>query len=221
MTADQQTSRRVISNQSGPHERLEEIVRRHSQNPSQKPIADHSRKAFQAIEATINGAGGRYILDACCGVGDSSRALAEKRPDTLVVGIDKSAHRLSTERQGAEPDNLLLVRADLNDIYRLLAEAALKPVKHYILYPNPWPKASHFGRRWHGSPVFPDIVKLGGNLELRSNWKLYLSEFSAALKVLGHAATLESYVPTEFLTPFEAKYHNSGQPLWRLVAELN
>ena len=53
-----------------------------------------------------------------------------------------------------------------------------------FLYPNPWPKKKHLGRRWHGAPVFPALVKLGGELEMRSNWQTYLDEFALALACL-------------------------------------
>lgn len=209
-------SRSVISNQTGLHERLGETVRRHLTAENKQPISDRSRAAFTTIKNHIDAAGGAYILDACCGVGDSTRALAHQNPDVLVVGIDKSAHRLAKERSEAEPDNMVLVRADLNDLYRLFAREALRPLRHYILYPNPWPKAAHLKRRWHGAPVFPDIVALGGELELRSNWKLYLQEFSVALRLLGVSADVETFSPAKYLTPFERKYHESGQALWRL-----
>ena len=56
--------------------------------------------------------------------------------------------------------------------------------KHYILYPNPWPKAKHVQRRWHGSAVFPQIIAVGQEIILRSNWLLYLEEFQLAAEVL-------------------------------------
>ena len=138
----------------------------------------------------------------------------------LVLGVDKSESRLTRERAEAEPENMRLLRADLNDFYRLAAEAGWQPVRHYILYPNPWPKAGHLKRRWHGAPVFRDIVALGGRLELRSNWKLYLEEFAAALALTGNRADVEPFEAADPITPFEAKYKSSGQPLWQLVAEL-
>ena len=75
---------------------------------------------------------------------------------------------------GKLPRNLILMRADLNDFYRLAADAGWRLARHFILYPNPWPKSVHLKRRWHGAPVFPYMLRLGGVMELRSNWKLYL-----------------------------------------------
>ena len=160
------------------------------------------------------------ILDAGCGVGLSTRRLAERFADQAVIGIDRSADRLSRDH-GPLPDNALLVRADLVDFWRLALAADWRPVRHYLLYPNPYPKAAHLKMRWHGHAVFPVILALGGRLELRSNWKLYVEEFALALELaVGVSAAVEPHAPVECLTPFEQKYHASGQPLWRLVVEL-
>lgn len=215
-----QASKSVDSNQTAIHARLEQTVSKHLKHPYLKPVASHTAVAFAEVQKTLAGHDCPIILDACCGSGDSSRRLAQHYPGHWIVGIDKSAHRLDKERQMAEPDNLILVRADLNDFYRLATKAGWRPERHYILYPNPWPKAEHLGRRWHGAPVFPDIVGLGGRLELRSNWKIYLEEFAAALLVAGHKSKLAPYDPENYLTLFEKKYHESGQQIWRLVTEL-
>jgi len=212
-------SRTVTSNQAGPHLRLQETVTRHLNTRNLKPIADHTKIAFERIVQWIAARSAPLILDACCGVGDSSRALAHTFPQHLVIGVDKSANRLAREREESEPTNMLLVQADLNDLYRLLANSALSFDRHYILYPNPWPKPGHLGRRWHGAPAFADLIKLGGRLELRSNWRLYLEEFQIALQLAGRASAISQIFPNDPLTPFESKYQNSGQDLWQLVCE--
>jgi len=113
------------------------------------------------------------------------------------------------------------VRADLVDYWRLCAEAGLRLARHYILYPNPWPKIGHLGRRWHAHPVFPFIPQLGGVLECRSNWQVYIEEFSVALgRLTGDAAPWEAFEAPVPLTPFERKYRDSGQTLYRVVFDL-
>ncbi len=212
-------SKAIESNQSGLHQRLEETVRKHLAYSSRKPIAAHTLKAFEHMQDWIGSRPAPLILDACCGVGESSRRLATTFPGHLVVGIDKSASRLSREHDDPSPDNLLLLRADLNDFYRLLVRSDVQVERHYILYPNPWPKAVHLGRRWHGAPAFADIVAIAGRLELRSNWRTYLEEFQLALEIAGTDSCLDRLRPASPITPFEAKYHASGHKLWRLVAE--
>ncbi len=162
-------------------------------------------------------------MDSCCGVGESTANLAKRHPDALVIGIDKSAHRLDkhdVEYKQTEQGQYILVQADLNDFWRLALEADWQPTHHYLLYPNPWPKAKHIQRRWHGSAVFPFIVKLGGKLELRSNWDIYVKEFARALALSGVDVEVEAYESDEAITPFERKYWASGQSSTRLVVTL-
>ncbi len=213
-------SRRVISNQSGPHERLEETVRKHLKYASRKPIAGHSKLAFDTFSDWLAKSDKPLILDACCGVGDSTRNLAIRFPEHSVLGVDKSLKRLSKERTDSDPENMLLLRADLNDFYRLLVDDNIAIARHYILYPNPWPKSAHLARRWHGASAFADIVKIIGPLELRSNWKLYLQEFQIALRLAGQVSDITEINPENPITPFEAKYQNSGQVLWQLKAAI-
>lgn len=215
-------SRAIDSPQAGPHDDLTRRVARALAHPLRKPFAAHTLEAFSAADAWLGGRGGApLILDAGCGVGLSTRRLAARHPDCSVVGVDRSADRLSRDH-GRLPDNALLVRADLVDLWRLALDAGWRPRRHYLLYPNPYPKAAHLKMRWQGHPVLPAILALGGRLELRSNWRIYVEEFALAVtQATGVAAAAEPYAPgPECLTPFEQKYHASGQALWRLVVEL-
>ncbi len=218
-------SRPVTSNQPGPHEDLREIVRKHAQSTFLKPLTPSSCEAFDRAIAAWRRHGGRLILDAGCGVGMSTRRLAMLHPDSFVIGVDQSADRLQRELQWnrAVPENFITVRADLVDFWRLMRRDGIRPVQHLLLYPNPWPKKKQVGRRWHGHPVFPAMVALGGQIECRSNWQTYVEEFAGALAQLtGVAAAAEPFEPDPAapLTPFEEKYMASGHALWRCRAEL-
>lgn len=209
-------SRSIVTNQAGPHEHLAWRVSRALRHSLRKPIAEHNREAFDDAQHWLDERRLPLILDAGCGVGLSTRVLARRYPKHAVIGVDRSADRLS-RKHGSLPDNALLVRADLVDFWRLALTAGWRPAQHFLLYPNPYPKAVHLKMRWHGHPVFPTILALGGQLELRSNWRLYVEEFCLALgQATGIEAVVERHVPEdECLTPFERKYHLSGQALWR------
>lgn len=210
-------SRPVRSTQTAPHEALEAVVARHAASRFVKPIADYNRQAFLAVADQVEQDGRPLILDSGCGTGDSSRLLAARHPDHLVIGIDRSADRLS-RRRTSTPSNCLLVRADLVDFWRLAHAAGWQPAHHYLLYPNPEPKPRHLKRRFHAHPVFPTFVALGGRIEARSNWRVYLEELAIALEFHGRATRLFPLDPgPEPLTLFERKYAASGQALWRLT----
>ena len=222
----QANSRVPTSAQTGIHEQLANLLDRHRNAPFLKPYADYNRAALDAslerrqrIEPHAP-----LILDSCCGVGESSIALARAFPGHYVIGVDQSASRLARnigEKSAGLPENLDLVRADLVDYWRLLGDAGVRLDRHYLLYPNPWPKIGHLSRRWHGHPVFTAMLELGGVLECRSNWQIYIEEFCFALtRLTGREDVCERYEPETTLTPFERKYLESGHALFRVIAAL-
>lgn len=213
-------SRVVTSSQGGVHPNLERTVRRHLSHESRAPRPPHAAHSWELLEPLFSG-GRPIVLDAGCGTGDSTRVLADTFPAATVIGIDKSTHRLSKVRAGPLPPNLHLIRGDLTHLYPLMAEAGVTVHRHYILYPNPWPKPGHLLRRWHGHPAFPAILALGGELELRTNWTLYAEEFAAALNLAGHRPALSALAERDPpISPFERKYRASGQQLHRVVVQL-
>ncbi len=212
-------SRPVSSNQQGVHSQLGAILRRHFNSVYRKPVPQHSRQAFTKLLNRLHQKEQPLVLDSFCGTGHSTAALALHHPEHLVVGIDQSGHRLA-KHPGGDAENYLLLQAECEDIWRLLLEEGLHTRYHYLLYPNPWPKSKHLGRRIHGHPGFAHLLKLGGELELRSNWQLYVEEFGAALHICGHYSSVGRVAERPPLTLFEDKYRRSGHALWSLKAKL-
>lgn len=253
-------ARAVTTNQTDIYEKLEEVVRKYASTEYLRPIADHTRAAFAEAEKFVEGfykdAGRdndlssradydthKVILDSGCGTGESTLNIALAHPDIPVIGIDKSAARLTKAGAGgksarlndAAPQNAFLVRAELLDFWRL----ALEKVKagawnipyHALYYPNPWPKQSEATRRFHLHPIFPTLLQLGDIIELRTNWEIYAREFAEAAHVLQEmpvsdcfpssrgAMTIrsEAFEPKRPITAFERKYNEASQQLWRVV----
>ena len=216
-------SRFIVSAQEGPHRDLEVLVRRHIAHPFRKPILDYNREAFASALAARDAwqPCAPLILDAGCGVGWSTQRIAEMYPEHFVFGVDQSVDRISRGRPLPMPKNALLIRADLVDFWRLLAENGIRLARHYNLYPNPWPKIGHLARRWQGHAVFPVWGELGGVVECRSNWRIYIEEMAIALSLLsGQAVTAEPWQTDDPMTPFEKKYLASGHELWRCQVSL-
>jgi tRNA (guanine-N7-)-methyltransferase len=222
----QTASRAVTSSQTSTHKNLSRLVKRHLKTQYQQPVRNFNLEIFKQINAIKNNCNKPVILDSGCGTGDSTRLIAKEFPSCLVIGIDKSSHRLrrsgfDKDSEVVHADNYLLARTDIIDFWRLASAANWQCQKHYILYPNPWPKPSHLGRRWHAHPVFPFLISLGGLLELRTNWKIYAQEFSTAIAIVtDQIVTTESYTPESAISPFEKKYSLSGHDLYRCKVNL-
>ena len=210
-------SRTIESTQSSPHPRLDETVRKHLHMPFRREPSAAGRAAFASIQHRLQGP---FVLDAGCGTGASTLALARRFPGQCVLGVDKSAARLAIGwralARGDAPSNALLLHCELVDFWQLAAAAGLRCTRQLLLYPNPWPKAEHLKRRWHAHPVLPALLALGGDIELRTNWRVYADEFSQALRVAGRESPVARFVPDDPLTPFERKYQASGHALWRV-----
>jgi tRNA (guanine-N7-)-methyltransferase len=60
------------------------------------------------------------------------------------------------------------------------------------------------------------VLALGGAIECRSNWRVYVEEFALAVKLIaGTDASVDEHVPSMPITPFERKYLASGHALYR------
>ncbi len=225
--------RSIIDAQQGIHSDLEKVVTKHFLKPYLKPIADHTQKVFDQIRDKIEdelAKGVSLIFDSGCGTAMSTRIIATSNPSSLVIGIDRSAVRLAKNCHQHLPDNMILTQADCVDFWLLANRAGWKLDKHTLLFPNPYPKAKHVKRRWHAHPIFPTLLSLGGEIELRTNWKVYADEFCNSLHHAkkNHAVALsnsqaikvETYKPEPPMTLFEKKYYESGQELYRVKTSL-
>jgi tRNA G46 methylase TrmB len=218
-------SRPVDSGQTEIHSQLLSVLEVHLQTEYRKPISVQSHALFASVEKLQTKLHKPIILDSGCGTGAATFELARHHREALVIGVDKSSHRLALGGMRGEiqlEDNCLLVRMNLVDFWRLALRRGWRLEKHYLLYPNPWPKAKHLRRRWYGHPVFPQILDLGGKLELRCNWRVYAEEFQAAMDyVLPGICDLRKIKVETGLSLFEQKYTASGHTLYQCSCSLD
>jgi tRNA G46 methylase TrmB len=313
----------IRSNQKDIHESLEKIVTKHLNTEFMRPTPEHQIEIFNIIDDIITKEQKPIILDSGCGTGLSTQNLAKQFPNHLVIGIDRSLHRLnkadlkepaefidfyksiratcfallpgllrrslamtaagtlicflcikkelnknlnhqrndsphperspsakewflsyfaiisskitnffffwqlietsynsniSKKSKNTTPyifrkDNLILVQANLIDFWNLIyqknqsyLDSPNKPnsnksnsnksnsnksnsnkkwniTHHFILYPNPYPKAAQFKQRFHGHPIFPIMLKISPRLEIRTNWEIYIKEAHQSIKI--------------------------------------
>ena len=212
----------ITGGQTAVHERLEASVRRHLDHVWRQPLHRPTVDAYQQLSELLPLADGLpFILDSGCGTGSSTQGLAHEHPGHLVIGVDQSSARLA--RSGVttsihQSGNCVLVRAELATFWRLLLKDGRVPVRHFLLYPNPWPKPAHLARRWHGHPVFPDLLSVGGDIELRCNWEIYALEFAKAVQLAtGEPVKAQRIRPETAISPFEKKYMERGHSLYAVT----
>ena len=219
-------SKRVTAEAPVKIEAVLEIASRFELSNYQRPLA--AREDWENL--ILNFCQGReLILDAACGVGESSFKLGLKYPDCAVLGVDKSASRVDRKNAFKKqlPPNVKIIKGDMLDIWMVLKglvdSGRLSVRKQYILYPNPWPKNKGLKKRWYANPILPFIMGLEAPIEARSNWRRYLEDFKiVGEKLCDHVGSLEVIEIFEdegAMTPFEKKYHESGQELFLLKLE--
>lgn len=212
-------SRPVSGGQPGIHRQLLQVLAKHLHGAYKKPVTVYSRTLFATVEDLRRQINKPVILDAGCGTGVGTQLLATENSHALVIGVDKSSHRLARGGLGANIGlraNCLLLKMDLLDFWRLAVQHGWRLQKHYLLYPNPWPKLKHLLRRWYAHPVFPELLSLGGVLEMRCNWRVYAEEFHAAMEYIAPGACLhDAYAPQTSISLFEQKYAGSGHVIYR------
>ena len=218
---NQYHSKEVTSDQNGPHQDLIKIISKYRIDNFKRPPASFSVKLLKKILPVLE-ENQKIILDSCCGTGESTYNLAKLYPDHFILGIDKSQDRVERNnlfKRDAVINNFIIVRGELLDLWPLLYNESLhsnwKITKQCIYYPNPWPKAKAIKRRWHASAVMPFICAIGGEIEVRSNWQIYLQEFQQAVEhFTGELLIINKMQNVHPITAFEKKYHLSGQDLY-------
>jgi tRNA G46 methylase TrmB len=188
-------------------QRIVALVTKHQRTQFRLPISATMEQAIlPAMERLAMDAACRrpLLLDAGCGTGRSTRALALLHPEARVIGVDRSEVRL--RKAPPLPENAFLLRARLEEFWLLAQRSGVVFAKTYLLYPNPYPKRWQLQRRWHGHPIFPVILATTHAIELRTNQEWYAEEFCLALSALGWEYTTRLLEPDDVLTPFERKY---------------
>jgi tRNA (guanine-N7-)-methyltransferase len=212
----------VTSKQTGIHPQLAACVSKHLREPWLQPLHTPTVENFALLEKEgVLNRDRQIILDSGCGTGVSTQKLARLFPQHLVMGVDRSVKRL--EKSGLTTgfvcrENCVLLRGELTTFWRLLLNSGCSPERHYLLYPNPSPKPGHLARRWHGHPVFPQLLSLGGEIELRCNWEIYAMEFAEAVSMAtGADIDVLKFEPVQAISPFEQKYTDRGQLLYSVT----
>ena len=212
----------VLSSQTSVHPNLEKYVRQHLQTSWRQPFHRPTIDVYRQLRKSgVFSSGQPLVLDSGCGTGKSTVQLAGAHPRHLVLGVDQSLARLSRGGMTApifQSENCILLRAELATFWRLLAKDNCCPERHFIYYPNPWPKPGHLSRRWHGHPVFPELLSLGGEIEVRCNWEIYALEFALAVQMAtGEVIAAKRIQPKSGVSPFEQKYLERGHQLFSVL----
>ncbi|MEI6294684.1 MAG: 16S rRNA (cytosine(1402)-N(4))-methyltransferase RsmH [Actinomycetes bacterium] len=83
-----------------------------------------------AIEYSLKNDASTYVIDATLGLGGHTRALLEKFPDLIVIGIDRDESAIAIARENVSPfgDRLLISHTTYDQIEAILVERQIEKV---------------------------------------------------------------------------------------------
>jgi len=129
-------------------------------------------------------------LDLGCGKGSFSVALAEKKPERLILAADVMLGRLRKlhrKRTRMELDNVEILRVEAGMLVGLL----LPPrsiTRLHILCPDPWPKKKHKGHRLISSEFvgrIAQVLRHGGIFHFATDDDAYFDSASDVVERSG------------------------------------
>ncbi len=165
-------------------------------------------------------------LEIGFGGGEHMVAEAHAHPKAGIIGCEHFLNGVAKalaqiEREGVE--NIRIHHGDARDLTDVLPDAAL--ARAYLLYPDPWPKARHVGRRY----VNPEnldglarVIRPGAGLHVASDIPDYI-EHSREVAAAHPAFTIAYDAPGPWAgwpsTRYEAKAIREGRSPHYLILQ--
>jgi tRNA (guanine-N7-)-methyltransferase len=158
------------------------------------------------------------VLEIGSGMGETTVAIAQARPDTDFIAVEVHAPgvgSLLNRIEAAKLSNLKVVRHDAMEVLAsMIPDGALGAI--HLFFPDPWPKKRHHKRRL----VQPEFAALaarklapGGTLHAATDWPDYadyMNEVFSREPLLEPAGSGFAQRPA---TKFEARGRRLGHPI--------
>jgi len=170
------------------------------------------------------------VLEIGFGMGETTAALAQARPDVDFLGVEVFAAGVGALCKRIDAlglANLRIVQHDAVEVVRdMLAPDSLAGV--HLYFPDPWPKARHHKRRLIQPPfvaLLASRIAPGGYLHCATDWAHYAEQMLAVLSAepllanrhAGFAPDSNNPLVTRPTTKFHARGERLGHGVWDLV----
>jgi len=170
------------------------------------------------------------VLEIGCGMGETTVAIAQARPDINFLGVEVFSAGVGALLKGVDErrlSNVRIVHHDAIEVVRdMIAPSSLVGV--HIFFPDPWPKKRHHKRRLLQPAFVATLVnrlKPGGYVHFATDWEDYAAQ---ALQVLaadpqlgnlhdGYSLTSENPICVRPVTKFHARGDRLGHAAYDLV----
>jgi len=168
-------------------------------------------------------------LELGCGKGRFTAGTAAAEPDALLIAVEvvPDAMVVAMERcTAAGLKNAYFVSANADQLPQFFAPGEVDRI--YINFCDPWPSKRHAKRRLtHGNflRLYRQVLAPGGQIHFKTDnaglFDFSLEEFPQFGFTLSEVTrNLHERGPVGVMTDYEAKFHEQGQPIHRLVATM-
>lgn len=192
--------------------------------------------------ATAFGRAAPIMVDIGGGTGEATLAWALDHPDRNVLAVEvhrPGLVRLLRALDAGGPPNVRGSEADATTLLGTLPAGSIAQVR--VLFPDPWPKRRHVGRRLV-EPGFvrraADLLEPGGVLHLATDWPDYADQMRASVATdprlrpdldgidgagpvlpgTGRPVRWWSHRPDRPVTVYEQRGLDAGRPIKDLIA---
>lgn len=164
-----------------------------------------------------------------CGKGRFTAGTAKAEPNVLFLAVEKvpDAMVVAMERCVNEGlTNVFFISADADQLPYFFAPGEVDRI--YVNFCDPWPSKRHAKRRLvHGNflKLYRQVLKPNGQIHFKTDnqglFAFSVEEFPNFGFTLSEVTwNLHEHGPVGVMTDYEAKFHDLGQPIHRLVATM-
>ncbi len=169
------------------------------------------------------------VLEIGCGMGETTVAIAQSRPDVNFLGVEvftAGVGALLKSIDEQQLSNVRIVHHDAVEVVRdMIAPGSLEGI--HVFFPDPWPKKRHHKRRLLQQPfvgLLANRLAPGGYLHCATDWQGYAQQMLDVLGAEPQLANLHAdYAPTPqnplCLRPI-TKFHARGEQLGHATCDL-
>jgi tRNA (guanine-N7-)-methyltransferase len=170
------------------------------------------------------------VLEIGFGMGETTAAIAQARPDVNFLGVEVFAAGIGALARRADElqlANVRIIQHDAVEVVRdMIGAGSLAGV--HVFFPDPWPKARHHKRRLI-APAFVALlagrIAPGGYLHCATDWEHYAQQMLEVLSAEpllanlheGYAPAPENPLASRPTTKFHARGERLGHGVWDLV----
>lgn len=149
--------------------------------------------------------------------------IGADRYDELIRRASLKADALWQERHGMRPNNLALVRYNVENLTNMFADGEVERI--YLNFSDPWPKKKHIRRRLT-HPRFLDmysrVLNERGEIHFKTDvpelFEYSLNTFSEhgfRLRNITFNLHADGPAPGHVMTEYETKFVEQGKPIYR------